>query len=112
GFATSGHPGIYLEQNSGKLYVYATRATDSTGGVVCIDTTTAANNPNPFCGFTTLTAPGESPLVNGISALSMPLQAGGRLYAFNYAPGLSAGAANHMLCFDLTTHAACASQPF
>ncbi len=51
-FATSGEPGLYLNQSTGRLYVYATRGSDDTGGVVCIDTTAA---PARFCGFTPLT---------------------------------------------------------
>lgn len=51
-----------MDRATGDLYVFATRTSDQTGGVVCIDTTAAATNTDPFCGFTALTAPGESPL--------------------------------------------------
>src|SRR3954451_10113806 len=51
-FSTSGHSGLYLDQDSGKLYVYATRTTDAVGGVVCIDTTQPRSTPDLFCGFT------------------------------------------------------------
>jgi hypothetical protein len=115
GFATSGHPGLWLDPAIGKLYVYATR-TDSTGGVVCVDTTQAAANPDPFCGFTALTAVGDAPDA-GISALSEPAQVSGRWYAFNYVSGatMSSGAGsdqNTLLCFDLSTKAACGAQPY
>ena len=40
--------------NDGRLYVYATRLTDDTGGVVCVETTLRPQ-PDPFCGFTELT---------------------------------------------------------
>ena len=55
-FAISGQPGLWLDQASAHLYVYATRSFDTTAGVVCIDTTQPAGNLNPFCGFTALTA--------------------------------------------------------
>lgn len=110
-FATSGHPGLWLDQSTGKLYVYATRD-DSTGGVVCIDTTQAATNPDPFCGFTALTAVGDAPDA-GISGLSEPALGGTKWYAFNYVSGVPiSGDKNALLCFDVSIKAACASQPF
>jgi hypothetical protein len=114
-FATSGHPGMFLNQNTGKLYTYGTRGSDSTAGVICIDTTLAATNPNPFCGYTALTAVNDGPLSGGISGLSNPMQVGTKWYAFNFVNGKAAGAGaggqNTLLCFDLTTFAACAGQP-
>lgn len=114
-FATSGHPGMFLDQNTGKLYTYGTRGSDSTAGVICIDTTLAATNPNPFCGYTALTAVNDGPLSSGISGLSTPMQVGTKWYAFNFVNGTAAGAGaggqNTLLCFDLATFAACAGQP-
>jgi hypothetical protein len=111
-FATSGHPGLWLDQNTGKLYVYGTRTADLTGGVVCIDTTLAATNPNPFCGFTALTPAGGAAAV-GISGISGPALVGSHWYAFNYFSGVAAGASkDQLLCFDTSTLAACAGQPF
>lgn len=81
-FLTSGHPGLHLDQASGKLYIYATRSASNQGGVVCVDTAAAAANPNPFCGFTALTAAGESGSV-GWGLLSAPMLVGSKLYAFN-----------------------------
>ena len=109
GFTGSSHPGLYLDQATGKLYIYTTRASDSTAGVVCVDT-----NQQPaslFCGFTPLSAVGDG----GIT--SIPMKVGSNLYSFNYVTGqLSAGGAggtaNTLLCFNLTSFAACASQPF
>ena len=113
GFATSGQPGLYLDQNTGRLYVYATRTSDNTGGVVCIDTTQAATNTDPFCGFTQLTNVGDAPLLSGISALSGPAQVGSHWYAFNYVNGSGVtGTRNMLLCFDLSVLGPCASQPF
>jgi hypothetical protein len=112
-FATSGQPGLYLNQATGHLYVYATRTSDSTGGVVCIDTTIASTNSDPFCGFTALTAVGDAPPYNGISAISDPVVVSGKFFAFNYVNGSDViGTQNSLLCFDLTSLTACASQPF
>lgn len=105
GFFTSSHSGTYLAQADGKLWVYATR-NDNTAGVVCVDTTTAAVDTNPFCGFVALTAVGDG----GIT--SVPMRVGNRLYAFNYVNGTPSGGRDKLLCFDTSTDAACASQPF
>lgn len=113
-FATSGQPGLYLDQNTGKLYVYATRTSDGTGGVVCIDTTQAASSSDPFCGFTALTAAGDAPVnSSGISSISDPMLSGGRWFAFNYVDSAgTSGAQNHLLCFDVETDAPCSGQPY
>jgi hypothetical protein len=113
-FATSGHPGMFLDQKTGKLYVYATRSSDGTAGVVCFDTALAAKAENPFCGFTALTPVGQGPIdVSGISGLSVPMLVGTHWYAFNFVDGVGvSGAENELLCFDVSTDAACTSQPF
>ena len=59
-FGSSGQPGLYVDQNLGHLFVFATRTSDSTGGVVCIDTTQPASDADPFCGFTPLIGMGEA----------------------------------------------------
>ncbi len=113
-FATSGQPGLYLNRHNGKLYAYATRASDGTAGVVCIDTTIAPSNPDPFCGFTALTPAGQGPLVPaGISGTSAPELVGSRYYSFNYVDGSGqSGAKNELMCFDVETGAACPGQPY
>jgi len=112
-FAVSGQPGLYLDQQTGKLYVYATRTSGLTAGVVCIDTTIATTNPDPFCGFTALTPIGEAPLVGGISGASAPMLIGHHWYAFNFANGVGqSGAKNSLMCFDVSTHEACSGQPY
>jgi hypothetical protein len=112
-FATAGMPGLWIDQATGHLFVFATRVNDHTGGVVCIDTTAAATNPNPFCGFTALSGIGESPTNGGSwSQLTDPVVVGTNWYAFNYVPGTPTGTEDQLLCFSLTTLAACASQPY
>jgi hypothetical protein len=118
GFATSGHPGMYLDEATGKLYLYVTRTANNQGGVVCVDTVAAATNPNPFCGFTPLTNPGEADTSVGWSLLSSPMLVGNQFYAVNFVnnavPGgpTGNGTQNRVLCFDVGTKAACANQPF
>jgi hypothetical protein len=112
-FASSGQPGLYLNNATGKLYVYATREEDSTAGVLCINTEEAKTNTDPFCGFTALTAKGDAPLQGGISGTSNPMLVGQRWYAFNYVNGAEQeGTKNTLMCFDVSTGEACAGQPF
>lgn len=113
-YQTSGQPGMYLDQATGKLYSFETRASDQTAGVVCFDTNAALAGSNPFCGFTALSGTGESSAARGASPISDPMRVGNYWYAFNYQDGLGAGpgAQNKLLCFDLSTDAACAGQPF
>jgi hypothetical protein len=110
-FATSGQPAIYIDPSTAKLYIYGTRD-DNTAGVVCFSTAAAAATSNPFCGFTALTPVGDGAISNN-SALGDPLLVGSKLYSFNYFPGSAVtGARNKMLCFDVSTLAACTNQPF
>jgi hypothetical protein len=116
-FQTSGHPGLYFDASTGHLYVYATRAANNQGGVVCVDTVAAATSDNPFCGFTALTGSGEADSV-GWGLLSVPVLVGSQLFSFNYVHSTSGGGPtgtgtqNRLLCFDVATGAACNGQPF
>ncbi|WP_460628203.1 SGNH/GDSL hydrolase family protein [Intrasporangium mesophilum] len=111
-FATSGQPGLTFNQQSKRLFVYATRS-DQTAGVVCVDTVGAYTSANPFCGFTALTAQGAAPLVGGISGLTNPVTVGSRWYAVNMVSGVVAGpVGTAMLCFDLDQTGPCVDQPF
>jgi uncharacterized repeat protein (TIGR01451 family) len=127
-FSAAGQPGLYLDQSTGKLYMFTTRTSDSTAGVLCMDTkavdpalnaqfdpTSETFNPDgrvAFCGFTPLSAPGEA-TTNGYNDLGAPAQIGSRWYVFNYFNGASStGTENKVLCFDLKTFAACANQPY
>jgi hypothetical protein len=112
-FATSGEPGLYLDKHTGKLYVYGTRTSDETAGVVCIDTTLAPTNPDPFCGFTALTGVGQAKRPGGIGGASAPMLVGSHFYSFNFVNGVAQnGAEDALMCFDVSTDAACAGQPF
>jgi hypothetical protein len=116
GFTSQPQPGLYLNQTTGDLYVYATRLTDDTGGVVCIETTSDAEDP--FCGFTELTGKGEAPPTEdrGISGFGDPMlieRAGQKLwYSFNFAEGTQEGDKDEVTCFDVSTGAACPGQPY
>lgn len=112
-FATSGHPGMHLDLHTGKLYVYATRTSDGTAGVVCVDTTLAPVSSDPFCGFTALTPVGHAPLVGGISGVSIPMLVGTHWYSFSFVNGTNQGGGeNELMCFDVSTDAACSGEPY
>jgi hypothetical protein len=115
-FTSQPQPGLYLNQQTGDLYVYATRLTDNTGGVVCVETNSSSSDP--FCGFTELTGKGEAPRTTNreISGFSDPMlidRGGEKLwYSFNFAQGEREGDKDELTCFDLSTGGACAGQPF
>ncbi len=111
-FATSNAPGLYLDANSGHIFVYAVRTSDATAGVVCIDTTkpVSATGRQLFCGFTVLSAVGDAPI--GSSYPSDPVQVGTNWYSFNEVVGAGGGSKNTLLCFNLVTDGVCSSQPF
>jgi len=108
-FASAGQPGLYLDPTTQHLFVFATRTNDNTGGVVCIDTTQAAN-PDPFCGFTPLTAVGQADGVSW-SHISDPVIYGDDWYAFNFVNTAAApvGTEDTLMCFDLSTLSACST---
>lgn len=110
GFTTSYKPSLYLDQATGRLYVYAQRPSDGSGGVVCIDTVAAATSTNPFCGYTQLAGAGAVPNYLDISAAAT---VGSRFYAFDLVGNTAAGSGkNQLMCFDVSTGAACAGQPY
>ncbi len=112
GFTTQPQPGLYLDQKTGRLYVFATRVADDTGGVVCIET--SSTEADPFCGFTELTGKGEAPptATRGISGLTAPMQIGSHWYSFNGAQGTQSGTENELTCFDVSTDLPCTGQPY
>ena len=110
-FAVSGQPGLWLDPETRRLYVFAIQAAGGTGGVVCIDTDAAATEINPFCGFTALTAPGDAPY--GSAGISNSTLVDNRLYAFNYVDASGdVDGRNALLCFDTVTRTECDDQPF
>ncbi len=112
-FAESGQPGLWLNAATGKLYVFGNRTSDSTAGVVCIDTTKPAGDADPFCGFTPLSAVGDAPLnPDGTSGISDPVIVGTSWYAFNAVAGTPSGTEDKLMCFSLTSLSACGGQPY
>jgi len=115
-FAVQAQPSLWVDQVTGRLYVYATQVNTLTAGVVCVDTN--ANVANPYCGFTPLSAAGDAPLQNAISNISDGVIVGTNFYAVNFTsslsqtPGANAGTENTLMCFSLTTFAGCAGRPF
>ncbi len=112
GYATSGQPGLYVDQATGHLYLYATQISDNTAGVVCIDTTAAPSVADPFCGFTALSAVGDAPLGGSFAQISDPVLSGSNWYAFNAVGGTPSGTEDQVMCFDVATGSACAGQPY
>ncbi len=112
-FSTSIGPGLYINQTTGKLYIYAVRTSDHTAGVVCVDTTLPASDTGAqlFCGFTQLGGVGDSTGGNA-NGLSAPVQVGSNWYSFNEVQGVGTGSQNKLLCFSLVSFAACGGQPF
>jgi hypothetical protein len=106
-FAVSGQPGMTIDPTTKHLFVWGTRTSDNTGGVVCVDTTKPAGDLNPFCGFTALTGVGEASNP-GLSNISNPVTVGTNWYAFNYFNGVPTGTEDTLLCFNLKTRSACA----
>jgi hypothetical protein len=114
-FSTSIAPGLFVDQNTGHLYVPVVRTSDNVAGVLCIDTTQpdSAADSAFYCGFTALTPAGQGS--NGAAdanGLSDPVQIGSDWYFMDEVPGAPVGAEDQMLCFDLATQAACANQPY
>jgi hypothetical protein len=103
---------MYLNQATGKLYVFTTRLTDNTGGILCVETTSEA--ADPFCGFIALTGKEEAPPTTsrGISGMSNPMLIGSHLYSFNFAAGEQEGTKNKLTCFDVGAGEPCAGQPY
>ena len=89
-FQTSGHSGTYFDPVTEHLYIPATRAATAEAGIVCVDTTIAATNANPFCGFIPLTGQREA-FTGAYSALSAPMVVGRKIYVFNYVPAAGNG---------------------
>ncbi|HVB91200.1 MAG TPA: hypothetical protein VND70_03785 [Acidimicrobiales bacterium] len=108
-FATSGQPGVTIDQSADKLYVFGTRTSDNTTGVVCVD---LSQSPAAFCGYTPLTAAGDSGTLSGVGAASDPVLFGSDWYALNAVDGTPTGTKDQLMCFDVAAGAACASQPF
>jgi hypothetical protein len=137
-YESSGQPGMYFDQASRHLYVFATHVTAGpagnlgTAGVLCIDTTLPASDADPMCasnGFTPLSAVGDGDITSlnccavNFSAISDPQIVGTNWYAFNFYFGsLAAGkrpgstavvtTRNKLLCFSLKTFTPCANQPY
>ncbi len=113
-YRTSIAPGLFLAQDTGHLYVPVTRASDNTAGVLCIDTSKPddATGADMFCGFTPLSAVGDSPQDFSASGLSNPIQIGSSWYMVNEVNGTPTGTEDMMLCFDLSSFAPCANQPY
>jgi hypothetical protein len=111
-FAAASQPGLYMDQNTQKLYLYTTNTTTNTAGVLCIDTTSSASNPD--CGFTPLGAPGDANinLTGGFGSTSDPVLVGTNWYSFDFQSATFSGTQDQLMCFNVASDSACASQPY
>lgn len=115
-FAIQAQPSLWVDQVTGRLYVYATQVSTLTAGVVCVDTN--SNLSNPFCGFTALSHAGDAPLQTTISNISVGVVVSDNFYAVNFVsstsdtPGANAGTENKLMCFSFITFTPCAGQPY
>ncbi|HEV7524843.1 MAG TPA: fibronectin type III domain-containing protein [Acidimicrobiia bacterium] len=101
-FTSPAHSSGWIDNSTGKMYGWTSRISDGTGGMVCVDLTTAATNP--FCGFTALTAAGDNPETDS-TAIGGRAVVGVKLIAYD-------ATIKKVLCFSTATEAACAGQPF
>jgi len=110
-FYTSMEPSMYLNQTTLKLYVYALNESTNQAGVVCVETT---NVNSPFCGFTPLAAAGSTSPRGGNAEpyISDAVTIGTKFYAFNGYVGVTSGDENKLMCFDVSTGAACSNEPY
>jgi outer membrane protein OmpA-like peptidoglycan-associated protein len=130
-FGTPAKPGLYLDQATGYLYVYAVDTTNHQPGVVCINLNSADTVTDPACSgsggqppaFTPLAAAGQTawPASSNYSGTVTPTFYNGELFAWNPASGQVAapgggGATgvgkNSLLCYDVATQAPCANEPY
>jgi hypothetical protein len=107
-FHSPAHASGSIDQATGRFYGWTTRASDETGGIMCVDLT--STTADAYCGFTALTGKGEAPEPDGYSAVDGNATVGSQMFALN--AGNAGGSGNHLLCFDTSTGAACPSQPF
>ena len=101
-FTTPAHASGWIDTGAGLLYGWASRMADGTGGMVCVDLTSTAENP--YCGFTALTDVGANPQTN-TTAFGGRAMVGDQMLAYD-------PAIQQMLCFSTATDAACPGQPF
>ena len=101
-FTTPAHASGWIDQATGDLYGWTSRVGDGTGGMVCVDLNTSAENP--YCGFTALTAAGANP-GSETEAFGGRAKVGAEMYAYDTSIG-------KVLCFSTATDAPCAGQPY
>lgn len=114
-FGTSEFANVHIDTASATLYVWGTDRTTLEAGVVAVDLN--SSNSNPFKSFTPLTAAGDAQAGPGPkSNIGNAVLIGNKWYAFslhapssNYTP---TGTQDKLMCFDVSTAAACPSQPF
>jgi outer membrane protein OmpA-like peptidoglycan-associated protein len=131
-FGTTGKVGLYVDQATGYLYVYAVRDDGSyrQPGVVCINLNAADTVTDPACSgsgqppaWTPLAANGDTAWSTGNTpaGTTSPLAYNGHLYAWNPVSGSAASTGgggatgngdNALLCYDIAAQAPCSAEPY
>ena len=127
---TSGKVGLYVDQATGNLYVYAIQASNDQPGVVCINLNAADTVTDPVCSgsggqppaWTPLASPGSSSWSTSTSTGTVtPTFYQGKLYAWNPVHGVAVAAGgggatgsgdNTLLCYDIATQSPCTNEPY
>lgn len=113
-FASAPRPTLELDATTGHMRVWATDLTTSTAGVVTFDLDSA--NANPFTSFTPLSGVGEADTSFSASYISQGVRIDDKWYAYNslrFGTNVTpSGTVGKIMCFDFSTGAACAGQPY
>ena len=107
-FKVGASPKSWIDDANQKLYIFATQASNTQSGVVCVD---LSNPASLYCGFTPLAAAGDAS-TDTFGGISVPVQVGTKWYAFNTVSGVTTGQKNSLMCFDMATMAACSGEPY
>ena len=137
-FGTSAQPEMYLDQETGYLYVFATRS-DSTvanqPGVACFNTNATPSNSSNTTGSCTgsngqpaawTPLGGSSSSSTGVGSANGSVNGvfyNGNFYAYNFYPrvGVSAGGGgatgttngqNNLLCYNIASQSPCDGEPY
>ncbi len=130
-YGTPAKVGLYVDQATGFLYVYAVQISNLQPGVICVNLNAPDTTTDPTCSGSGGQPPAWTPLAaagqtgwstsNPFTGTVSPMFYNGNLYAWNPVSGhtASTGGAgstgagdNTVLCYDIATQSACANEPY
>ncbi len=100
------HPGNWLDQSTGNLYVWAVDPTTHTTGLAVVNAGTSGNPGTAVSNWIPMSSAGDGAGSTSASGLATPAFVGSKWYEYNAAP---TAANSRMLCFDTSTKQACQS---